>query len=565
MPKSSTQPPSIANIKRQRTKRLARLGARVYYLRQRGKEQEMYNLVCDEFVDMGGVYVKFLQGVLFNSPIMKRWRSPHRLKIFENLASEPLDIVAILRTELTTEQLQQIVLIQPEPFAAGSFGQVYMGQHINGKRIIIKVLRPMVRELLRYDLRLLGIFSKRFAAKQYDNVTIKMNTAIKEFREATLSETDYVTEARFARELFDAYKDNPHLVIPETYMELCTTHIIVQEYVDGISGAELLRLKESHGVDIKQYVQEKLGSDLEFQLEKLGTELLAGAFDLPQIQGDPHPGNVRFLPNNQVGLIDFGIAAPSPRNKAAFYGLLAEWGRMYSHTGNVGNMFEQFLRFFVSDLYRALKKLSTFIPGASHFQSVASAEPEPDKPAPTMGAFITQTAGLQPPVFTVPAPAEPKKPAGSRDIMKDVGRIVQNLFDSALGTRDINQILDDGRMLSAFTQMVNKGNRLGLVINLESSEVLRAAQTYISLLEAMGVMRTVLPRILDDVTERVRKTHPEIVNETEYMPSTSQAVDTVNRWLERVAVKDPMLFRQLLQQIDIKKAIHKAKGKTSDA
>lgn len=564
MPKS-TQQPSIATLKRQRTKRLARLGAKVYYLRQRGKEQEMYNLVCDEFVDLGGVYVKFLQGVLFNSPIMKRWRSPHRLKIFENLESEPLDIVSILRTELSNEQLQQIALIQPEPFAAGSFGQVYMGQHANGKRIIIKVLRPMVRELLRYDLRLLGMFSKRFAAKQYDNFTVKMNTAIKEFRLATLSETDYVTEARFAHDLFEAYKDNPYLVIPETYMDLCTTHIIVQEYVDGISGAELLRLKESHGVDIVQYVQEKLGSDLELQLEKLGTELLAGAFDLPQIQGDPHPGNIRFLPNNQVGLIDFGIAAPAPRNKAAFYGLLSEWGRMYAHTGNVGNMFEQFMRFFVNDLYRALKKLSTFIPGVSHFGApAADPKPEPTIAVPTMGAFVTQNAGLTPPIIQT-QPVEIKKQSGGRDLMKEVGKIVQSMFDSALGTRDINQILDDGRMLSAFSQMVNKGNRLGLVINLESSEVLRAAQTYISLLETMGVMRKVLPKILDDVTARVRANHPEIVNETEYMPSTSQAVDTVNRWLERVAVKDPMLFRQLLQQIDIKKAIHKAKGKASDA
>lgn len=537
--------PSMNAIKRHRTKRLARLGARVYYLRQRGKEQEMYNLICDEFVDLGGVYVKFLQGVLFNSPIMKRWHSPNRLKIFENLESEQLDVIAILQKELKPEQLSQIVLIQPEPFAAGSFGQVYLGQHANGKHVIIKVLRPMIRELLRYDLRLLSMFSRRFAAKHYDNITIKMSTAIKEFRQATLSETDYIGEAQFAHELYEAYKSNPHLVIPETYMDLCTPHIIVQEYIGGVSGAELLRLKESHGVDIYKYVEEKLGSNLELQLEKLGTELLAGAFDLPRIQGDPHPGNIRFLPNNQVGLIDFGISAPSPRNKAAFYGLLSEWGRMYGNTGSIGNMFEQFMRFFVNDLYRALKKLSTFIPGMQ--QQAMSME--------HIGGIATQAV----------TDGQASKQNDGIDLMREVGRIVQNMFDSALGTRDINQILDDGRMLSAFSQMVNKGNRLGLVVHLESSEVLRAAQTYISLLETMGCMRKVLPRILEDVTVRVRRDHPEIVNETERMPSTSQAVDTVNRWLERVAVKDPMLFRQLLRRIDIKKAMNNAKEKTSDA
>jgi len=133
---------SINAIKRERTKRLARLGARVYYLRKRGKEQEMYDLICNEFLALGGVYVKFLQGVLFNTPIMKRWHSPNRLRIFENLDSEPLDIVHILREELTPEQLQQIALVQPEPFAAGSFGQVYLAQHANGKHIVIKVFGP---------------------------------------------------------------------------------------------------------------------------------------------------------------------------------------------------------------------------------------------------------------------------------------------------------------------------------------------------------------------------------------------------------------------------------------
>lgn len=523
---------SITRIKRQRTKRLAQLAARVYYLRQRGKEQEMYNLICDEFVDLGGVYVKFLQGILFNTPVMKRWHSPNRLKIFENLESEQVNLVQILQHELTPHQLEQIALVQPEPFAAGSFGQVYLGQHKNGKHIIIKVLRPQVRELLKYDLRLLAVFSKRFAARQYDNITIKMNQAIKEFRLATLSETDYVAEAQFAHELYEAYKDNDHLIIPETYLELCTNHIIVQEYIGGISGAELLRLKESHGINPEVHIREKLGSDLELQLEKLGTELLIGAFDLPRIQGDPHPGNIRFLPDNKVALIDFGISAPSPRNKAAFYGLLNEWGQMYGNSGNIVNMFEQFMRFFVNDLYRALKKLSSFIPGM---------EPK-----------LT-------PMFNDAALASPVAPKHENDLLKELGRIVQNMFDSALGTRDMEQILNDGRMLSAFGQMVNRGNRLGLVVRLESSEVLRAAQTYISLLETMGYLRIVLPRILQDVTVHVQRNHPEIANETERMLSTSQAIDIVNRWLERVAVKDPMLFRQLLQRVDFKKAMNKAK------
>jgi hypothetical protein len=103
------------------------------------------------------------------------------------------------------------------------------------------------------------------------------------------------------------------------------------------------------------------------------------------------------------------------------------------------------------------------------------------------------------------------------------------------------------------------------VVRLESSEVLRAAQTYINLLDSLGVMTDVLPNILADVVTLVMQRYPEIINETERGVSTSQAVDTVNRWLERVAVRDPMLFRQLLGRIDLREAMNNAKEKTSDA
>src|SRR5688572_16993322 len=114
---------TISAIKRHRTRRLATLLARAAYLYRRKQFDRMANVICDEFVSLGGVYIKFLQGVLLRSDIMKRWHNPDRLKVFENLDSEPLDIAEVLRSQLSPEKLAQISLVQPQPFAAGSFGQ----------------------------------------------------------------------------------------------------------------------------------------------------------------------------------------------------------------------------------------------------------------------------------------------------------------------------------------------------------------------------------------------------------------------------------------------------------
>ncbi len=495
---------SIAAIKRHRTARLASLATRAYYLHRQKKYAPMAQLICEEFVKLGGVYIKFLQGVLLRSDQMRKWQSPDRLKIFENLDPEPLDVAKILQHELKPEQLRQIVTIQPQPFAAGSFGQVYYGEHISGKPIIVKVLRPLVRETLRYDLRLLKSFSKTFVNRLYQNMDIKIDGAINDFSNATLRETDYVEEAHFAAELYEIYKDHPRFIIPETFLDLCTSNIIVQEYVPGISGAQLMKLQEQ-GVDPKVYIKEMLGSDLDVQLEVLGVESVTGVFTLQRIQGDPHPGNVRFMQDNKVGLIDFGISAHTPTNKAAFFGLVEQWDKLYTGNQTVANLFEQFIRFFVSDLYRALRKLASL-------QNNRNAQ---------------------------------------TDFNREVGQVAQDTFSRVLGTDDIQPMIEDGSILQLINNVVNKGNRFGLVVKVEATEILRAAQTYMNLVETLGRRNQVLPVVFHQVTERIEKEYPELRHQQDDGLSIGDALDIVSTWLERVAERDPALFQELMSRIKI--------------
>lgn len=492
---------SIATIKRNRTKRLAKLLTRSYYLRRRGKKEEMAHEIYQTFMELGGVYVKFLQGVLLRSPYMRRWHSPEKLNIFENLDSEPLDIFQILQRELGPKA-SQIAGIQPQPFAAGSFGQVYYGQHTDGTPIIVKVLRPMVRELLRYDLRLLAIFARRYYKQMTKNMDVNLTEAVRDFSKSTIRETDYVSEVAFANELYQYYQHHPKILIPKTYSELSTPNIIVQEYVGGISVAQLIKLQQK-GVDPKTYVMEQLGSDLDEQLEIMGIEAISGIFHLPRIQGDPHPGNIRLLPDNRVGMIDFGISASTPSNKAAFFGLISEWNRLYTDNTRVGNLFEQFIRFFVSDLYLALKKLSTL---------------------------------------------RPQTPKGE-DFTGHVGKLAQETFSQATGGGDILPLLQDGRVLQIINQMVNKDNRFGLVMRLDASEMLRASQTYMTLVETLGRRNVVLPRVFTKVVAQIEREFPGLAHQNDESMGVARAIETVTNWLERVAERDPALFKQLLEQI----------------
>lgn len=492
---------AINAIKRHRTARIAKLGARAYMLHRKKLDTDIYTLICDEFVSLGGVYLKFLQGVLLRSKMMRHWKSEDKLRIFENLQTEPLDIRAILQKEIPAANLARIATIQPQPFAAGTFGQVYYGELKDGRPIIIKVLRPMIRETLKFDLRLLNTFMQNYMKYSTRNIETDSKQALKDFTDATMNETDYRAEVLFAQELYELYKDSKELYIPETFPDLCSDNIITQEYVSGISVAQLLGLKEQ-GVDAVNYVRDQVGSDLELQMELLGYELLKGAFDYKRIQGDPHPGNIRLLPNNQVGLIDFGISAAAPEDKPAFYALLEAYSGLFTGKQTIADLFDKTLRFFVKDLYRSLMTISKFVGEKAE-----------------------------------------------KALPKQLGQVAEKTFESATGKKVVD--LQDGRedlALIEANKIFNEGNRFGLVMKLEDTAIMRSAQSFMTLLYSLGLYRKVLPKILTRVLDHVKSSYPEITQDSATV-SISDAIETVSAWLERVAEKDPQLFKELSAKV----------------
>lgn len=499
-PKPRTSQKTIAAIKRYRTARVANIAAKSLYFYRKHQEEKMYTFMCDEMVKLGGVYVKFLQGVLLRSTIMRKWHNPNRLDIFEDLTSEPINIGYFLQQQLPKDKLGQLAMVHPQPFAAGSFGQVYYAQHRDGTNIVIKVLRPLIAETLRYDLRLLRTLSKALMPKLYPNIQVEAKQAFKDFIDATLRETDYVAEADFANEQYVTYKDHPDLFIPKTYTELCTKHMIVQEFVPGLSLAQVVKMKQQ-GVDPVEYVREQTGSDLITQMRTFGTELFWGIFSKPRIQGDPHPGNIRLLPDNKVGMIDFGIYARPSEQKAAYFGLLQEMQKMDEGNLDIPAMFGQFMRFFATDLYRALTKLSGF---ASD---------------------------------------------GKSDLPREVGKMIDRNFNMLGGEGSLESAIKDGRILQHINKTANKDNRFGLVMKIESADTLRAAQTFDGILTNLGIRHLVVGDVLRTVNARVLDEMPWLATETEPGMSVGHAIETVANWLERVADRDPALFKELTSKI----------------
>lgn len=504
-----SQKQTIAAIKRHRTARMAKLMAKSYSLYRKDKKDELSNLIADEMLDMGGIYVKFLQGVMLQSALMKRWHNPERLKIFEKLDTEPLDIVAILQKNLGSK-IDQIAEIQPVPFAAGTFGQVYYAKHANGKPIIVKVLRPMITETLKFDLKLLKQFYKATSKRYTPNASLDITEAFDDFARQTMTETDYAEEARFAAEQYETYKDHPKLVIPETFTDLCTPQIIVQEYMGGISAAHLVEMVHQ-GVDPVVYIKEHLGSNLIEQLGTLGYELIWGVFSQPRIMGDPHPGNVKLLENNRIALIDFGISARPGDNQAAFLGMIKEYDAISHGRFSMVNIFSASMRFFGKDLYLALSKVSKLA----------------DKDI---------------------------------DLNQELSKVIKKNFELLSGGEDLEAILQSPKAITLINKVANQNNRFGFKMKVESTEMIRAVQSGITLVDSLNLYPQVMPLVYEKVIKQVADKQPELSGTNDPDMTINQAIDILYGWMERVANRDPALFQNLMSKLHLKSATDKASG-----
>lgn len=487
---------------------ILKLLAKSGYYKLKGNDTKMMTTIADGFLDLGGVYVKFLQGVLLQLPMMKLWDGKRRFDVYENVPIDLIDVDAFLRKHLSPSELSKIKNVSLEPFASGSFGQVYKGTLKSGDEVVFKLLRPDIQKLLKRDLRLIKLISKLLAGV-FTNWNVDLRTLVKGFVRSTLAEIDYKSEAKFAEEAYAYYASNPVIVIPKTYHEFSNKYIIVQEYIDGISLAKLLRENASVKIDYADIVYMYTGSDIKYQLTQLGIELNKAVLHSGPIHGDPHPGNVRLLPDNKVALLDFGIQAQPLKSANAYYAVLLEfWRAEYLNAPNPGNMFVAYIRFYSGRLYDSMRIVSEY------------ASKRYNKPI-QLDDWIVKLSNK---IFEQKVSPE----------------ALLNGLDKIRAGQDAKNISVDN--------IVNPGNRFHIAVRINDGAILRTMATYLSLVTELGY-RSIVPDVYNELVEYVKEFLPDLEKESKSSVRTEEAIQIVYSWLEKIAQTDKDLYRSMLNHL----------------
>jgi predicted unusual protein kinase regulating ubiquinone biosynthesis (AarF/ABC1/UbiB family) len=466
-------------------------------VRSRGDDPAKQYQLFEKLLSMGGLYVKFVQILLLklNSDRQNMATEYSFLlkKTYDSTPFEPIDIIALLKSELG-ENYRLIESIDTEPCAAGSFGQVYKAKLTSGKTVAIKALRPSVVKNIHFDMKLLGTIAKLTSAGYsgaYDIASI-----FKKFKHATLKELNYPQEAYYADAVYQKHKSHHSVIVPKTHMKLCSEHLITQEYIGGISLVDVMAQKEL-GVDPVEYTKETIGSSLTYQMTAIGQLMLESMLLEGSAHGDPHPGNIKLLPNNKVALLDFGICAEAPSDRQAFFTLIKQYQKIFTGNFDLQGYTWAIIDLFVRDLTSAVRSLDMYNHGKisqQFFDAIADAA----------GSFYKSSE------------------------------------------KDIDQLLRGDKFAKIFNNVINKNNRFGFNIEIEQPEFMRATLMYIALVASLGIKHEVLSVVYTNVVNELSETE-FVTNQSRTNPD--EAVAIIAEWLENVASKDIYLYQMLSSKI----------------
>lgn len=244
---------------------------------------------------LGPTWIKFGQ-VLSSRPDMLPEDFIEELKKLQaQVPALPYEsIERILREEYGKDPSELFEYIDKVPLGAASIAQVHKAVLKTGEDVVLKVQRPGIEASIAEDLQALYTLTLLLEKYRTEAQVLNLSAMVEEFANAIEQEIDFVIEANNMNRFRRNFYDDPHIVIPKVYKELSTSRILVQEELKGkrLNAKDAFDLPGIHPQDVTQ-----IGLRSFFKMI-----FIDGIF-----HADLHAGNIFVLPNQQLGLIDFGM------------------------------------------------------------------------------------------------------------------------------------------------------------------------------------------------------------------------------------------------------------------
>jgi ubiquinone biosynthesis protein len=244
--------------------------------------------------DLGPTFIKMGQ-VLATRPdlIPSEWADEFK-KLHDDVPQLDFEVIEQrIEEEFPGRRSEVFKSIQHKAIAAASMAQAHRAVLSDGTQVVIKVLRPGIREITETDMEIMRTLAQ-WTEQHFANMGYSPIEVVNEFARELHKEVDLTNEGRATERLRGSFADDPGVVFPRVYWEATTRNILALEEIKGLP---LSRLKDGE-LTVKE--RRKV-------VANGARAVLRQCLEIGFFHADPHPGNLFALPGGRIAFIDCGM------------------------------------------------------------------------------------------------------------------------------------------------------------------------------------------------------------------------------------------------------------------
>jgi ubiquinone biosynthesis protein len=185
-----------------------------------------------------------------------------------------------------------------QPLAAASIAQVHVAKLRSADEVVVKVLRPGMREIISGDLEVMHALAALAKRNSSEARRLRVDEIVDEYEKTVLDELDLMREAANAAQLRRNFEGSPLLHVPAVYWDHCRVNVMVMERIRGVTISDMSTLR---ALDTNIRMLAENGVKIFF------TQVFRHNF----FHADMHPGNIFVLVDDpsrpRYAAVDFGI------------------------------------------------------------------------------------------------------------------------------------------------------------------------------------------------------------------------------------------------------------------
>ncbi len=186
---------------------------------------------------------------------------------------------AMIEAELGGPLDQFFLRFDDAPLAAASIAQVQTACRLDGREVVVKVVRPGIESAIREDFGFLKAAAAWLETRSPAMAAFHASRIVCDYEQVLLGELDLLQEAANTTRMRNNFPGSTLIYVPEVHHDLCTHQVLVEERIHGIP------VSDHAGFD-------RLGVNRKVLAEKGLTIFFTQVFNHNFFHADMHPGNI---------------------------------------------------------------------------------------------------------------------------------------------------------------------------------------------------------------------------------------------------------------------------------